>query len=99
MVRDEARDCLRVGGTGDDRAVRVHGARFTVETPWPWPGGRYQTRGRNRMFELHPDGDHIVLALATTPTGSGANAAAQFVFNFFEDLRRIAPVDPSTGSR
>jgi Tol biopolymer transport system component len=72
-------------------AYAVHGPRFTVETPRPWPGGRYQTRGRNRMFDLHPDGDHIVLALAAAPAGSGTNAAAQFVFNFFEELRRIAP--------
>jgi hypothetical protein len=70
----------------------VQGTRFTVETPRPWPGGRYQTRGRNRIFELHPDGDHLVLPLAAAPAGSVTNAAAQFVFNFFEELRRIAPV-------
>ena len=77
-------------------AYAVKGARFTVETARLWPGGRYQTRGRNRMFELHPDGDHIVLALAPAPAAGGSNAAAQFVFNFFEELRRIAPADPSS---
>jgi hypothetical protein len=69
----------------------VQNARFTVEKSRPWPGGRYQTRGRNRMFDLHPDGDHVVLALAATPASSGTNAAAQFVFNFFDELQRTAP--------
>ena len=72
-------------------AYAVQGGRFTVETPRPWPGGRYQTRGPNRMFDLHPDGDHIMLALAAAPASSEAHADAQFVFNFFEELRRIAP--------
>ena len=72
-------------------AYAVQGGRFTVDTPRPWPGGLYQTRGRNRMFALHPDGDHIVLALAAAPASTEAHAAAQFVFNFFEELRHIAP--------
>ena len=80
-------------------AYAVHGARFTVETPRPWTGGRYQTRGRNRMFELHPDGDHLVLAVAAPPAGSGTTATAQFVFNFFEELRRVASVNLSARPR
>ena len=70
----------------------VQGARFTVETPRPWPGARYQTRGRNRMFDLHPDGDHVVLALAAALAGSETTASARFVFNFFDELQRLAPV-------
>lgn len=69
----------------------VKGTRFVVETPRPWPGGRYQTRGRTRMFDLHPDGERLVLALAADSPRGGSKAAAQFVFNFFEDLRRMAP--------
>ena len=69
----------------------VEGTQFKVEAPRPWPAGRYQTRGRNRMFDLHPDGEHVVLALAAIPPGNGANRSAQFVFNFFEDLQRLAP--------
>ena len=66
-------------------------------TAQPVAGQAYQTRGRNRMFELHPDGDHIVLAARAGTSGRRKrNAAAQFVFNFFEELRRLAPADPSS---
>ena len=51
-------------------AQRMVGIRGVRSTPRRWPGGRYQTRGRNRMFELHPDGDH--LARAAAPASSGA---------------------------
>ncbi|MGH9421799.1 MAG: hypothetical protein ACRD3J_17605, partial [Thermoanaerobaculia bacterium] len=70
----------------------VEGTRFSVQTPQPWPGGRYQTRGRTRMFDLHPDGDRVVLAPAAMPPSVGSTHTAQFVFNFFDELRRLAPV-------
>jgi Tol biopolymer transport system component len=77
----------------------VQNARFTVEKARPWPGGRYQTRGRNRMFDLHPDGDHVVLALAAAPARNGTNATAQFVFNFFDELQPAAPMRQSAHAR
>ena len=58
--------------------------------------GRAVSNARpDRMFDLHPDGDHIVLALAAAPASSGANAAAQFVFNFSKssDVSRLRPLD------
>ena len=69
----------------------VDGARFKVGVTRPWPGSRHETRGRNRMFDVHPDGERVVLARAKTPSDGGANRAAQFVFNFFEELQRLAP--------
>jgi hypothetical protein len=69
----------------------VAGTRFSVQTPQPWPGGRYQTRGRTRMFDLHPDGERVVLAPAAMPPETSSTHTAQFVFNFFDELRRLAP--------
>ena len=67
----------------------VEGARLLPKTPRLWPGGHYQTRGRVRMFDLHPDGERAVLALAMAPADTPH--AAQFVFNFFDELQRLAP--------
>jgi len=68
----------------------VQGTRFMVATPQPWPNGRYETRGRNRMFDLHPDGDRAVLALAAAKAVERPSTA-QFIFNFFDELKRLAP--------
>ena len=76
----------------------VEGARLKPRTPRPWPGGRYQTRGRVRMFDLHPDGERAVLALPVM-SPSDTPHAAQFVLNFFDELRRLAPGMASTRSR
>jgi len=69
----------------------VHGSQFEVTTPRAWEGGRYQSRGRNRMFDVHPDGRHVVLAVAARPSDGERPGTAQFVFNFFSELRRLAP--------
>ena len=61
---------------------------FRAGKPRLWSEGRYQTRGPNRMFDLHPDGERFVLAPAAKPPDDHLT----FVFNFFEQLRRIAPL-------
>ena len=43
-------------------AFAVKGELFGAEPPRPWSEGRYQTRGSNRMFDLHPDGERFALA-------------------------------------
>jgi hypothetical protein len=64
---------------------------FRVSTPHVWTPGRYQTRGEVRMFDLHPDGERVALApAAESPTG-GRQDRAVFVFNFFDELRRLSP--------
>lgn len=67
------------------------GSKFSVAVAHPWPNGRYQTRGRNRMFDLHPDDEHLVIALDTSPPANAEPATASFVFNFFDELQRLAP--------
>jgi serine/threonine protein kinase len=70
----------------------VEGDSFRAEKPWPWPNGRYEARGSNRMFDLHPDGERLALRPATqTPTDAKQDHVT-FIFNFFDELRRRVPV-------
>jgi serine/threonine-protein kinase len=69
----------------------VEGNSFKAEKPKTWSERTLLPRPRGRMFDLHPDGNRFAVALAD----AGAQATADkivFVFNFFEELRRIAPV-------
>jgi Tol biopolymer transport system component len=71
-------------------AFEVEGDSFRSESPRLWSDGRYQTRGSNRMFDLHPDGQRFALAPVQTAIGATPDKAV-FIFNFFDELRRIAP--------
>jgi hypothetical protein len=54
--------------------------------------GRIDTVGEIRMFDLHPDGERFAVA-PVLAAGSKADHLT-FVFNFFDELRRIAPPSP-----
>ena len=49
--------------------------------------------GSSRGFDLHPDGERV--ALRAEPDSQAAAKFKQdkvvFIFNFFEELRRLAP--------
>ena len=43
------------------------------------------------MFDLHPDGERFALApVEQAPSGAKQDQVI-FIFNFFDELRRIAP--------
>jgi serine/threonine-protein kinase len=68
----------------------VEGNSFKAEKPKTWSDRVLIPRHR---FDLHPDGNRFAVALAD----AGVQAPAEkvvFVFNFFEEVRRIAPVRP-----
>jgi Tol biopolymer transport system component len=69
----------------------VDGGVFRAEHPRPWPGGRYQTRGQNRLFDVHPDGARLAVAPAFQTPGYSQPDNVVFFFKFFDELRRIAP--------
>jgi len=69
---------------------------FRSEKPRLWFEGRYQTRGSARMFDLHPDGQRLALA-PEVQRAAGARDMPVFVFNFFDQLLRIA--SPKNTSR
>jgi serine/threonine protein kinase/Tol biopolymer transport system component len=68
----------------------VDGDSFRAERPRSWSDGRYTSRATNRTFDLHPDGDRFALAAAQAPDGAGQDKVV-FIFNFFDELRRIVP--------
>ena len=73
-------------------AFSADSGSFHVEKPRLWAEGRYEMRGApSRMFDLHPDGERFALASTShTPIGAPLDKVV-FIFNFFDELRRIAP--------
>lgn len=68
------------------------GGSFRADKPRLWSQTRFSPRFGNTNqypYALHPDGDRFAVALENA-TDSG-QAKLVFVFNFFEELRRIAP--------
>jgi len=65
---------------------------FRAEKPRIWSNRRHLTRGQNRSFDLHPDGERFALAPITDlETGTTSNHVT-FLFNFFDELGRLAPL-------
>ena len=71
----------------------VQGDSFLATKPRRWSDGRYLERPGNRGFDLHPDGERLAVAFA--PAAQTPRDAKQdkvvFIFNFFDELRQIAP--------
>ena len=73
----------------------VEGDAFRADKPRIWSDVQFRTRPRNflsRSFDLHPDGQRF--AIAKLVTGSETQAKLDrvvLVFNFFDELRRLAP--------
>jgi len=66
------------------------GDTFRAEQPRRWSDGRYQTRGSNRMFDLHPDGERFALASIERVAGPPEDKAV-FVINFSRQLTKSFP--------
>jgi serine/threonine-protein kinase len=68
----------------------VDGDSFSAEKPRVWSAGLVPDRGVGPTFDLHPDGERVAVLKA-----SGVEARRDkvvFIQNFFDELRRIAPV-------
>jgi serine/threonine-protein kinase len=50
---------------------------------------RHETRGPNRMFDVHPDGNRF--ALAPFEQNNTRRTHVTFLLNYFDELRRLAP--------
>ena len=87
-------------GTPDQRIMvasyTVDGESFRAEKPRLWSDRHYLARpGRIsalRSFDLHPDGERFALAAAPEAQTAAKQDKLVFIFNFFDELRRIAPV-------
>ena len=69
----------------------VEGDSFRAEKPRPWSNERYQTRGQNRPFDLHPDGERLALSSVALAQVDTKRDHLTFIFNFFDELRRLTP--------
>ena len=67
----------------------VRGDSFHPEKPRLWSDGRYAT---DRGLDLHPDGERFAVAPAAQPHDVAKQEHVVFILNFFDELRRIAPV-------
>ena len=61
-----------------------------ADTPRVWSSQRANRRPRLRSIDVHPDGNHIVAA--KMPDEGTTRGEVVLVLNFFDELRRIAPV-------
>jgi hypothetical protein len=70
----------------------VDGGSFRADKPQVWADARFIARPRppSRDLDLHPDGDRFVMGVADQRT-DGSQDKITFVFNFLDELRRIAP--------
>ena len=73
-------------------SYRVDGDSFVRDPPRLWSETRFLIRARRRSYDLHPDGNRMVAAVATEPTDAVKRDELVFVFNFFDELRRLVPV-------
>jgi hypothetical protein len=80
-------------GTADNHIMAVsysvNAASFQPDKPRVLPDSRFRPLPVGRSFDLHPDGDRF--ALVKAPAVEARRDHVTLVFNFFEELRRVAP--------
>jgi hypothetical protein len=71
----------------------VGGDSFRADKPTLVSKAQFTRRPRapSRDIALHPDGQRFAIAAAPSEDTSARLDKAVFVFNFFDELRRIAP--------
>ncbi len=73
-------------------SYRIEGDSFQRDPPRLWSKTRFLLRGARFSFDLHPDGDRFAMAVAPDVDTSVKHDKLVFVFNFFDELRRLAPI-------
>jgi serine/threonine-protein kinase len=71
-------------------AYEFDGRAFRSRTPVPWSPVRYASGGPTRRYDLHKDGQRVVVAGPDNST-SVAYDKIVFVFDFFDELNRLLP--------
>jgi Tol biopolymer transport system component len=69
----------------------VEGDSFMAGKPRPWSERIIQPRPRLRSFDLHPDGERFAVSAAAQTPSEAPRDRVIFIFNFFDELHRIAP--------
>jgi serine/threonine-protein kinase len=68
----------------------VEANSFKADKPRVWSQRRFMTRP-GRPFDLHPDGERFALVTAPENVTAVQQDKLVFIFNFFDELRRVAP--------
>jgi serine/threonine-protein kinase len=67
------------------------GQSFRADKPRVWSKGVSLARPRLRPYALHPDGKRVAVASRQDSQPAPRADRVVFVFNFFDELRRVAP--------
>jgi hypothetical protein len=68
----------------------VEGDSFRADRPRMWSSTRFVQRPALRSINIHPDGERFVVA-ANEEGPEAKQDKVVFIFNFFDELRRLAP--------
>ena len=68
----------------------VEGDSFKADKPRLWSEQAILSRPRGPVFDLHPDGERVAVAVPSSQAEEKLDKVT-FIFNFFDELRRIAP--------
>jgi serine/threonine-protein kinase len=69
----------------------TEGDSFRAEKPQGWADRRFGERPQGWDFDLHPDGERVVVAPGPETQTAAKQDHVVFIFNFFDELRRLAP--------
>jgi eukaryotic-like serine/threonine-protein kinase len=69
----------------------VEGNAFSAKQPQLLSDSQLTGRGTNYNFDLHPDGRRFVVLKIPDDSSAARNDRVVFIFNFFDELRHIAP--------
>jgi serine/threonine protein kinase/Tol biopolymer transport system component len=72
-------------------SYRDQGGSFQKEQPRRWSDVRFLLRGRRGFIDLHPDGNRFALGVVPQTLEAARQDRVVFVFNFFDELRRLVP--------
>lgn len=70
----------------------VVGESFQADKPQVWSPTGYVGLGPNWPYDLHPDGKRLAL-VAEKPKAEVVNDKVVLLFNFFDELKRLLPVN------
>ena len=74
-------------------SYRAEGDVFATDKPQVWVDRRFILRPGFISFALHPDGQRFALAAAPENDSALRQDKLMFIFNFFDELRRLAPTN------
>ena len=67
------------------------GDTFRADKPRLGSHTRFSPRITGRNFDVHPDGERFALMAEREPQGHDDTHHVTLIFNFFDELRRMAP--------